>query len=131
VGIRLLAFGISLATLVLTIVALVQFLQAEPAPYALETDLAWIGGSSTSDSALDIRYHVGVDGVSIWLLLLTAFLTPLAIAASFTGIREQVREYYILMLLLESGMLGVFCAMDLLLFYVFFEFTLVPLFFII
>jgi NADH-quinone oxidoreductase subunit M len=72
-----------------------------------------------------------LDGVSVWLFALTALLTPLAIWASFSGIQEQVKLYYILMLLLHTGMLGVFCAMDLLLFYICFEFTLVPLFFLI
>lgn len=63
--------------------------------------------------------------------MLSVVLTPLAVWASFSGIRKNVREYYALMLMLETGMLGVFCAMDLLLFFVFFEMTLVPLFFII
>jgi NADH-quinone oxidoreductase subunit M len=80
---------------------------------------------------VNLSYHVAVDGISIWLVVLTALLTPLAIWASTSGIRERIKEYYILMLLLETGMLGVFCARDLLLFYVFFEFTLVPLYFII
>ncbi|MCB9851256.1 MAG: NADH-quinone oxidoreductase subunit M [Phycisphaerales bacterium] len=91
----------------------------------------WLGGGDGIAGAIDIRYHVGVDGVSMWLLLLTAFLTPLAIWASFTSVTNRVKEYYALMLLLETGMLGVFCSLDLLLFYVFFEFTLVPLFFLI
>ena len=61
----------------------------------------------------------------------TTGLFPLAIWSSFTAIRTRVREYYILLLLLQVGLLGVFCARDLLLFYVFFEFTLIPLFFLI
>src|SRR5205085_5388829 len=76
-------------------------------------------------------YKVGVDGISLWLLALTAFITPLSVLASFTSIKQRVKEYYVLMLLLEAGMLGVFAARDLLLFYIFFEFTLIPLFFII
>ena len=67
----------------------------------------------------------------MWLVLLTTFLTPLAIAASFTSITERTREYYAWMLALLAVMLGVFVARDLLLFYVFFELTLVPMFFII
>ncbi len=74
---------------------------------------------------------LGVDSISIWLLLLTAFLMPLAIAASFDAIQERQREYYAWMLSLLVVMLGVFVARDLLLFYVFFELTLVPMFFII
>ena len=129
--IRHLAMLFSGATFVVSVVALLLFLQSTPDGYAFEASVAWLGATSGPDSAVDIRYHVGVDGISIWLLVLTTFLTPLAIWASFTSIREQVREYYALMLVLECGMLGVFCAVDLLLFYVCFEFTLVPLFFII
>ena len=98
--------------------------------FILSTRVPWLGDTGLLPT-IDVAYHVGVDGVSIWLVMLTALLTPLAIWASFSGIRERVREYYVLMLLLETGMLGVFCARDLLLFYVFFEFTLVPLYFII
>jgi NADH-quinone oxidoreductase subunit M len=128
----------SLAALGFSLAALRLFYQSvtdgQPAwksgQFALEIRVPWLGGAPLLP-ALDIAYHVGVDGVSIWLLMLTALLTPLAIWASFSGIRERVKEYYVLLLLLETGMLGVFCARDLLLFYVFFEFTLVPLYFII
>ncbi|HRX85179.1 MAG TPA: NADH-quinone oxidoreductase subunit M [Phycisphaerae bacterium] len=92
---------------------------------------SWLGGAADGASTLDIRFHLGVDGISIWLLVLTAFLTPLAIWGSFTGISHRAKEYYALMLVLQTGMLGVFCSLDLLLFYVFFEFTLIPLFFLI
>ncbi len=87
--------------------------------------------SGDTQPLLDISYRVGVDGISLWLLVLTALLMPLAVWSSFSAIRERVREYYCLLLLLETGLLGVFCAMDLLVFYVFFEFTLIPLFFLI
>jgi len=129
--VRILALFVSAASFVLSVVALYLFLESPPAGYALEASAGWLDVSGGSAGPVDVRYHVGVDGVSIWLLVMTTFLTPLAIWASFSGIREQVREYYALMLVLECGMLGVFCAVDLLLFYVFFEFTLVPLFFII
>jgi NADH-quinone oxidoreductase subunit M len=91
----------------------------------------WLGAGDPAATRLDIRFHLGVDGVSLWLLVLTAFLTPLAIWASFSGITTRAKEYYALMLVLETGMLGVFCSLDLLLFYAFFEFTLIPLFFLI
>lgn len=96
---------------------------------ALTAHATWLGAETLP--TIDLAYSVGVDGISIWLLLLTALLTPLAIWASYSGIRERVKEYYILMLLLETGMLGVFCARDLALFYVFFEFTLIPLYFLV
>jgi len=136
----------SLLTLVLAIVAVVLFFQARgrdhqfiatSGDYALSQNLSWVTDAGPNFNAprakgyIDFRYRVGVDGLSLWLLVLTAVITPLSIWASFSGIRQRVRDYYILMLLLEAGMLGVFCARDLLLFYIFFEFTLIPLFFLI
>lgn len=126
----------SLLTLLLTVVACMMFSSAassdpaEPGQYHLRANVAWVPGTEVG-STIDVAYRLGVDGISIWLLTLTAFLSPLAIWSSFSAIRERVREYYILMLVLEMGMLGVFCSLDLLLFYVFFEFTLVPLYFLI
>ena len=130
------ALFISLVTLALTVVAVAKFHQAPTAAagatshFVLTAHVPWIGGGGPSPE-VDISYRVGVDGISIWLLALTAMLVPLAIWSSFTAIGTRVREYYVLLLLLQVGLLGVFCAMDLLLFYVFFEFTLIPLFFLI
>jgi NADH-quinone oxidoreductase subunit M len=81
--------------------------------------------------AINFNFHIGVDSISIWLLALTTFLMPLAIASSFASIRERPKEYYAWMLLLAASMVGVFMARDALLFYIFFELTLVPMFFII
>jgi len=131
-GIRNKALASSMVTALLTLIAVILFYTADvqPGDFCLDDNrTTWIGGGESS--SIDISYHVGVDGVSLWLLVLTAFLTPLAIWASFSGIRERVRDYYAWMLVLETGMLGVFCALDLLLFYVFFEFTLIPLYFLI
>jgi NADH-quinone oxidoreductase subunit M len=80
---------------------------------------------------LHFSLHLGLDSISMWLVLLTVLLTPPALLASFSGIREREKEYYAWMLLLLAAMLGVFVARDLLLFYIFFELTLVPMFFII
>ena len=84
-------------------------------------------------SASQIHFHfkLGVDAVSLWLVLLTVLLTPLAIAASFQSIKQRQTEYYAWMLALLVAMNGVFLARDLLLFYIFFELTLIPMFFII
>jgi NADH-quinone oxidoreductase subunit M len=76
-------------------------------------------------------FSLGVDSISVWLVLLTAFLTPLAVSSSFESIKDRPREYYAWMLLLLAAMLGVFVARDILVFYVFFELTLIPMFFII
>jgi NADH-quinone oxidoreductase subunit M len=85
---------------------------------------AWIPSSG-------ISYHVGVDGLSLWLVLLTTFLTPLALLGSWSSITSKVREFNVLMLLLEAGMIGVFCSLDLFLFYIFWEAMLIPMYFLI
>jgi NADH-quinone oxidoreductase subunit M len=81
--------------------------------------------------AYGISYHVGIDGISLWLILLTTFLTPLALLGSWVSIHHRVREFVLFMLLLEAGMLGVFVALDLFLFYVFWEAMLIPMYFLI
>ena len=83
----------------------------------------WLGGT--------FRYHVGVDGISLPFVLLTTFLMPIAILASFDPIQKRVKEYMIAFLVLETLMVGTFCALDLVLFYVFFEGGLIPMFLII
>jgi NADH-quinone oxidoreductase subunit M len=81
--------------------------------------------------AWGISYSLGIDGISLWLVVLTTFLTPLALLGSWSSIRERVREFNVFMLLLEAGMLGVFCALDLFLFYIFWEAMLIPMYFLI
>jgi NADH-quinone oxidoreductase subunit M len=84
----------------------------------------WIG-------SVGVDYFLGIDGISIWLVLLTTFLTPITILSTFDSINTRVRAFEAFMLALETGMLGVFLAQDLILFYVFWEFTLVPMYFMI
>ena len=81
--------------------------------------------------AFGISYHVGIDGISLWLVILTTFLTPLALVGSWSSIDRRVREFNVFMLLLEAGMLGVFVALDLFLFYIFWEAMLIPMYFLI
>jgi NADH-quinone oxidoreductase subunit M len=81
--------------------------------------------------AWGISYHVGIDGLSLWLVILTTFLTPLALLGSWSSIDKRVREFVVFMLLLEAGMIGVFAALDLFLFYVFWEAMLIPMYFLI
>src|SRR5258708_8352659 len=81
-------------------------------------------------SAIGARYHVGVDGISLWLVLLTTLLMPIAILSSWTAIAKRQMTYYVLMLLLESAMIGVFVSLDLSLFYLLFEASLLPIFFL-
>jgi NADH-quinone oxidoreductase subunit M len=82
-------------------------------------------------NAFDTSYHLGVDGISMLLVVLTAFLTPISLLASWTSVTERVKGFVIAILLLETGTLGVFMALDLFLFYVFWEFMLIPMYFII
>jgi NADH-quinone oxidoreductase subunit M len=78
-----------------------------------------------------INYHLGVDGISLWLILLTTFLMPIVILSSWTSIQKRVKEYLIFMLLLETGIIGVFVSLNLFLFYVFWEAMLIPMYFLI
>jgi NADH:ubiquinone oxidoreductase subunit 2 (subunit N) len=78
-----------------------------------------------------ISYHVGVDGISLWLLLLTTLLMPVTILSTYESIQKHVKEFMIFMLLLEVGMVGVFLALDLFLFYIFWELVLIPMYFLI
>ena len=82
-------------------------------------------------NAIGARYHVGVDGISLWLVLLTTLLVPISILSSWTSVKKRTLSYYVFLLILESAMIGVFVSLDLLLFYLFFEASLVPMFFLI
>lgn len=95
-------------------------------PFAL-IEFPWLGAGSS----IDVRFSLGLDGLGLWLFGLTALLTVVAVLVSWEAIRERATTFYSLLLLLETGMLGVFVARDIILFYVFFEFTLIPLFFLI
>lgn len=114
----LVTFGISLAVLA-------QFNSSNP-ELQLVVDLPWI-----PVAGWEIHYFLGVDGLSILLLLLTTVLAPISILSTWTAVEERVKEFMIFFLLLEIGMVGVFLAQDLFLFYVFWEFTLVPMYFLI
>jgi NADH-quinone oxidoreductase subunit M len=81
--------------------------------------------------SLGVKYDFGVDGIAVLLVILTTFMGIIAIVSSFTAIDHRQKEYYILMLLLQTGMIGTFCALDFFLFYVFWEVMLVPMYFII
>jgi NADH-quinone oxidoreductase subunit M len=121
--IRRVTLGVTLVPLLLAVVLFVQY-DRSTAGLQFEEDVMWI-------SAFNIRYHVAIDGLSVTLLLLTALLGPICILASWRNIEKGVKAYMALFLLLETGMLGFFCALDLFLFYVFFEITLLPMYFLI
>lgn len=121
--IRQVALTASISTFVISLIVLFLF-NPNVGTLQLVDRVPWI-------PAWGIEYHLGIDGLSILMLLLTTVITPLAIYASFNAIQHQVKQYYIFMLLLEVGMTGVFLAQDLFLFYIFWEFTLIPMYFLI
>jgi len=92
--------------------------------FAFEENTAWI-------PSIGARYHLGIDGISLLLVMLTTFLGMIAILSSWSAIKQRQKEYYILLLLLQTGMIGVFVSLDFFLFYVFWEVMLVPMYFLI
>ncbi|HLC05735.1 MAG TPA: NADH-quinone oxidoreductase subunit M [Anaerolineales bacterium] len=124
-AIRWTALVTSLVTLGLAILVLTRFDATNP-DLQMVVRAPWIevGGYL-------ISYQLGVDGLSILLLLLTALLTPISILSSWTAVEDGVKNFMIFFLLLETGMLGVFLSLDLFLFYIFWEFSLVPMYFLI
>ena len=119
---KLVALGFTTAAFALSIFMLRGF---APRPgMQFEVSRAWI-------PAYGISYHLGVDGLSVWLVILTTFLTPIALLGSWSSIHDRVRGFNVFMLLLEAGMVGVFVALDLFLFYIFWEAMLIPMYFLI
>ena len=117
--IRLFALIISLLSFVLSLHLPAHFHRDHPG-FQFEQNVAWI-------PTPNIHYHLGADGISLWLVVLTTFLTPLCVLISWQSIHERVKEFFILLLVLETALIGVFVALDLFLFYFFWEATLVPM----
>ncbi len=119
--IRVFALVVSLLAFILSLHLPAHFERAQ-AGFQKEFDInvPWI-------STPNIHYHMGMDGISMWLVLLTTFLTPLCVLISWKSIHERVKEFFILLLILETAMIGVFLALDLFLFYFFWEATLIPM----
>jgi NADH-quinone oxidoreductase subunit M len=120
--IRRIALAVSLAEFVISLFLIRGFVTANPA-YQFEEIHPWIGSA--------IRYHMGVDGISLFLVILTTFLVPISILASWQGIHEKVKGFFIALLVIETAMIGVFVSLDLFLFFVFWELTLIPMYFLI
>ncbi len=126
-GARWIALASALVSLACAAVITVAFDATRAASFQMDEltrNWDWLPG-------VGIRFHLGLDGISLWLMVLTALLAVSAVLVSWEAIHEQPRSYYALLLALETGMLGVFSALDVIVFYIFFEFTLVPLFFLI
>ncbi|MGD8603775.1 MAG: NADH-quinone oxidoreductase subunit M, partial [Anaerolineales bacterium] len=117
------AFLVSLVPLGLSIYMWVEYQQLSPEGYQFVVNMPWY-------EAINSQFHLGVDGISVPMVLLTTLLTPLALLASFS-VEKNVKAYMALFLLLETGMLGVFMSLDLLLFFLFWEIGLVPMYFLI
>jgi NADH-quinone oxidoreductase subunit M len=120
---RWLALATSLVTLALSLALPFRF-DSGAAGFQFTQNLTWI-------ELFNIHYHVGVDGISMWLVVLTTLLSAIGVLVSWKGIHRSVRAFFMLLLVLETGMLGVFISLDLFLFYVFWEVTLVPMAFLI
>jgi len=117
--IRVFALVVSLLTFVLSL-HLPAYFHRLQSGFHYEINVPWI-------PTPNIHYHMGVDGISMWLVVLTTFLTPLGVLISWKSIHERVKEFFILFLILETALIGVFVSLDLFLFYFFWEATLIPM----
>lgn len=113
-------------TVVIFLLSLLLLGENPPATngFFFEKNIPWI-------EAINTNYHVGVDGLSVWLVILTTFIMPIAVLSTWHAVEKRPTAFYVFLLLLESAMLGVFVSLDLLVFYLFFEASLVPMFFLI
>ncbi|MEL4377408.1 NADH-quinone oxidoreductase subunit M [Brucella cytisi] len=121
-NIRNVALMTTIFVFILSLVIWAGFDNSNPG-FQMVEQIDWMGGG--------ISYHMGVDGISVLFVVLSAFLMPFCILASWISVEKRVKEYMIAFLILETLMIGVFCALDLFLFYVFFEASLIPMFIII
>ena len=130
--IRRLAFAVSLAEFILSLWWLLRGVPLGSAGYQLEEFHKWIAlGAHGSASQTYINYHVGADGISLFLVILTTFLTVISILCSWSSIQKRVKEFFIAILLLEVGVVGVFLSLDLFLFFLFWEVMLIPMYLLI
>ena len=126
--IRMWAALVTITELALAIVAFVMFRTGD---YAREGNMELVERYEDWIPALNIQYHLGVDGLSMPMVLLTALLGMCAVFASWHGIRDQVKEYFMWLLILQTAVMGVFVSMDLILFFIFWELELLPMYFLI
>ncbi len=120
---RATALWVSLIVFGLSLLLWIDF-DRSTAEFQFVERMAWI-------PSFGVSYHMGVDGISVFFVLLSTFLTPICVLASWDAVRDRVREYMVAFLVLETLMVGMFCALDFVLFYVFFEGVLIPMFLII
>ena len=128
---RTIALAVSLVTFLASLPLLGIYNGAGVAPadiggFQLIEKMPWIAAGP-----FQMSYHVGIDGISLWLVILATFIMPIAILSTWTAVEEKVKEYMILLLLLEVGMIGAFISLDLFLFYIYWEVMLIPMYFMI
>ncbi len=119
-----LTLGFTLLNFVVSLILLADKGTASASGFYFEQNIPWI-------RAINTNYHVGIDGLSLWLVILTTFIMPITILSTWSGDRKRPTAFYVFLLLMESAMIGVFVSLDLLVFYLFFEASLVPMFFLI
>ncbi|MGI9034695.1 MAG: complex I subunit 4 family protein [Pyrinomonadaceae bacterium] len=117
-------FGFTLLNFLISLALLFDKGAASASGFFFEKNIPWI-------RAINTNYHVGVDGLSVWLVLLTTFIMPISILSTWKAVEKRPTAFYAFLLLLEGAMIGVFCSLDLLVFYLFFEASLIPMFFLI
>jgi len=122
--IRTFSLVASTAIFLISLGVLGPFWFNSPGRFVFETDIPWIDSPA-------IHYHVAIDGISLFLVILTTLLTPICVLVSWRSIDTRVKEFFAFLLLLEFGLVGVFCSLDLFLFFVFWEISLVPMYFLI
>lgn len=127
-AIRMTALVTTLATFAASVVLYMGFdasVDTRLAPQMVDMISTWFPES------VDVKYFVGIDGLSLLLVMLTTLLGPIVVLSSWTYIKHSIKGYYVLLLVLQTGVTGVFCSFDVVLFYIFFELTLIPMYFII
>ncbi len=125
--IKMLALAVTGATFLLSLYLLVGYDANSAEPF----QFGQIAFREALGAGLDIKYRVGIDGISLLLVVLTTLFGPIVVLSSWTSVEKRIKEYFFFLLLLEAGMIGVFCALDLFLFYIFWEAMLIPMYFLI
>ena len=123
-ALKWITLGFTLLNFLVSLALITERKAAAAGGFLFEKNIPWI-------KAINTNYHVGVDGLSLWLVVLTTFMMPIAVISTWHAVEKRASAFYVFLLLLESAMVGVFVSLDLLVFYLFFEASLVPMFFLI
>ncbi|MDQ3129853.1 MAG: NADH-quinone oxidoreductase subunit M [Acidobacteriota bacterium] len=123
-GLKWVTLGFTVVNFLLSLFLIFDKRAASASGFFFEQNVPWI-------RAINTNYHVGIDGLSLWLVILTTFIMPIAILSAWKAVEKSHAAFFAFLLLLESAMIGVFVSLDLLVFYLFFEASLIPMFFLI